>query len=111
LIDQIVMMPSKTKFSLSDSSFLCIANVVVLNYVQLFVLLVVGFVANADKHENIFGGFPHCVYSNLLFGHVVLNSHLLRESVNIVLSVGVISKIISLEHPLLIVSSFEPANH
>jgi hypothetical protein len=105
------MMPSETEFRLSDSSFLGIANVVVLNYVQLFIFFVVTFVANADKHENVFGGFPHCVHGDLLFCHVVLNSHLLRESVNIVLSVGVISKIISLEHPLLIVPSFKPANH
>lgn len=104
-------MPSKTEFCLSNSSCLCITNVVVLNYVQLFIFLIVTFVTNANKHKSVFGSLPHCIHSNLLFGHVVLNSHLLRESIDIILSIWIISNIISFEHPFLIVSGFEPTNH
>ena len=75
------------------------------------ILFVITFIADANEHKYIFRCLPHCVHCNLLFGHVVLNSHLLRESVNIILSVWIISQIISFKHPLLVVSGFEPTNH
>jgi hypothetical protein len=104
-------MPPKTELSLPHCSLLCVANVVVLDYIFFFHFLVVSFITNAYKHKNILWSFPHCIHGNLLFSHIVLNTHLLRESVDVIFSIGVISNVVSFKHPFLVMSCFEPTHH
>lgn len=111
LVDKKVLMPPEREISLPYYSCLGVADIVVLYNTQLLVLLFVSFVADADKHEAVLGGFPERVQGQLDLGHVVGLAYFLREFVDVQFAFGVISHVVSLELPLLVVSRLEPSDH
>lgn len=105
------MVPAERELSLSNSASFCLADVIVLYHSELFIYLILSFVANANKHETILSALPESIEGHLDFGHVVRNADLLGKLVNGELALGVVPHIIGLELPFVIVPGLEPCYH
>lgn len=105
------MVPAKAELCLTDSARFCLADIVVLDHVELLVGLLLPLVTDTYEHENVLSALPHGVEGDLDFGHVVRNSDLLGKFVVREFAFGVIRYLISLELPLIIMSRLEPRDH
>ncbi len=105
------MVPAKAELSLTDCPRFGLANIIVLNDIELLVNMLFALVADTYEHEDIFSAFPHGVECDLGFGHVVGDTNLLWKLILHDLALGVIPDLISLELPLIIMSRLEPRNH
>jgi len=101
----------KREFRLPDGPCLGITDEVILYDSQILVLLIIGLIADTHQHETVPGCLPHCVDGQLYGVHSVWDTNLLLELVNVQLSIHVVSQVISLELPLVVMSSFEPGQH
>jgi hypothetical protein len=112
LINDQFLVPSKRKFSLTNGSCLGIKDVIILNNIKILVFMILfSLVANANQHETIFCGFPHCVHGALNVSDTIRDTDFVFDFVDVEFAFRVISEVVSFEVPVLVVTGLKPAYH